>query len=47
MVKDFKKILSHEKTTKYLKMGKSTLYKMVSDGKIPPVKIDMEETARV
>jgi len=32
-------IMTLEETAKYLKIGKSTLYKMAREGKIPAVKI--------
>ena len=37
-------IMTLEETTKYLKIGKSTLYKMVREGKIPAVKIKGDKT---
>jgi len=39
MMKGFSKIMTLEETAKYLKIGKSTLYKMAREGKIPAVKI--------
>jgi len=39
MVKGFEEIMTLEETAKYLKIGKSTLYKMAREGKIPAVKI--------
>ena len=35
----FSEIMILEETAKYLKIGKSTLYKMARGGKIPTVKI--------
>ena len=35
----FSEIMTLEETAKYLKIGKSTLYKMAREGKIPAVKI--------
>jgi len=39
MVEEFSEIMTLEETAKYLKIGKSTLYKMAREGKIPAVKI--------
>ena len=39
MVKGFEEIMTLEETAKYLKIGKSTFYKMAREGKIPAVKI--------
>jgi excisionase family DNA binding protein len=39
MMEGFGEIMTLEETAKYLKIGKSTLYKMVREGKIPAVKI--------
>lgn len=39
MMEGFSEIMTLEETAKYLKIGKSTLYKMVREGKIPAVKI--------
>jgi excisionase family DNA binding protein len=39
MMEDFSEIMTLEETAKYLKIGKSTLYKMAREGKIPAVKI--------
>ena len=39
MMEDFGEIMTLEETAKYLKIGKSTLYKMAREGKIPAVKI--------
>ncbi len=35
----FSEIMALEETAKYLKIGKSTFYKMAREGKIPAVKI--------
>jgi len=39
MVEGFSEIMSLEKTAKYLKIGKFTLYKIAREEKIPAVKI--------
>jgi len=39
MMERFSEIMTLEETAKYLKIGKSTLYKMAREGKIPAVKI--------
>ena len=39
MMEGFSEIMTLEETAKYLKIGKSTLYKMARKGKIPAVKI--------
>ena len=39
MMEGFEEIMTLEETAKYLKIGKSTLYKMAREGKIPAVKI--------
>jgi len=39
MMEGFSEIMTLEETAKYLKIGKSTLYKMAREGKIPAVKI--------
>jgi len=38
MMEGFGEIMTLEETAKYLKIGKSTLYKMARKGKIPAVK---------
>jgi len=38
MMEGFGEIMTLEGTAKYLKIGKSTLYKMAREGKIPGVK---------
>lgn len=38
MREGFSEIMTLEETAKYLKIGKSTLYKMAKEGKIPAVK---------
>jgi len=43
MMEGFSEIMTLEKTAKYLKIGKSTLYKMAREGKIPTVKIEIGE----
>jgi len=43
MMEGFGEIMTLEETTKYLKIGKSTLYKMAREGKIPAVKIEIGE----
>ena len=42
MMKGFPEIMTLEETAKYLKIGKSTLYKMAGEGKILAVKIKGE-----
>ncbi len=39
MMEGFGEIMTLEETAKYLKIGKSTLYKMAREGEIPAVKI--------
>jgi excisionase family DNA binding protein len=39
MMEGFGEIMTLEETARYLKIGKSTLYKMAREGKIPAVKI--------
>ena len=39
MIEWFSEIMTLEETAKYLKIEKSTLYKMAREGKIPAVKI--------
>jgi len=39
MMEGFSEIMTLEDTAKYLKIGKSTLYKMAREGKIPAMKI--------
>ena len=43
MIEWFSEIMTLEETAKYLKIGKSTLYKMARKGKIPAVKIAIKE----
>jgi len=38
MMEGFSEIMTLEETAKYLKIGKSTLYKMAREGKIAAVK---------
>ncbi len=40
MMEGFEEIMTLEETAKYLKIGKSTLYKMAREGKIPAVEIE-------
>ncbi len=42
MMEVFTEIMTLEETARYLKIGKSTLYKMAREGKIPAVKIFKE-----
>ncbi|RLJ03820.1 MAG: hypothetical protein DRP08_02935 [Candidatus Aenigmatarchaeota archaeon] len=44
MMEGFGEIMRLEKTAKYLKIGKSTLYKMAREDKIPAVKIKKEKS---
>lgn len=39
MMERFSEIMTLDETAKYLKIGKSALYKMAREGKIPAVKI--------
>ncbi len=39
MMQNFSEIMTLEETAKYLRIGKSTLYKMAREDKIPAVKI--------
>ncbi len=39
MKESFSEIMTLEETAKYLKIGKSTLYKMAREGKIPAFNI--------
>ncbi len=39
MMEGFSEIMTLKETAKYLKIGKSTLYRMAREGKIPAVKI--------
>ena len=43
MMKGNSPIMTLEETAKYLKIRKSTLYKMAGEGKIPAVKINLKE----
>jgi len=47
MMEGFGEIMTLEETAKYLKIGKSTLYKMTREGKIPAVKIEYRENSKV
>jgi len=40
-------IMTLEETAKYLKIGKSTLYKMAREGKIPTVKIEFGKNDKI
>jgi len=44
MTKGFGEIMTLEELAKYFKIGKSTLYKMAREGKIPAVKIKGDKT---
>ncbi len=44
MMEGVSEIMTLEESAKYLKIGKSTLYKMVREGKIPAVKIKGDKT---
>jgi len=46
-MKGFSKIMALEKTTKYLKIEKSVLYKMAREGKIPAVKIEIGKNDKI
>ena len=46
MMEGFSEIMTLEETAKYLKIRKSTLYKMGRERKIPAVKIAMEKLWR-
>ena len=43
----FSKIMTLEETAKYLKIGKSTLYKIAREGKIPAVRIESGKNGKV
>ena len=47
MIEGFKGIMTREEKAKYLKIGKSTLYKMVRKHKMPAVKIEMGKNNKV
>jgi len=47
MMEGFSEIMTLEETAKYLKIGKSTLYKVVREGKIPAVKIELGRNNKV
>jgi excisionase family DNA binding protein len=47
MMEGFSEIMTLEETSKYLKIGKSTLYKMARERKIPAVKIEPGNNNRV
>jgi len=39
MMQNFFEIMTLEETAKYLRIGKSTLYKMAREGEVPAIKI--------
>ena len=39
MIQNFPEIMTLEETAKYLRIGKSTLYKMVREREVPAIKI--------
>jgi len=39
MMQNFSEIMTLEETAKYLRIGKSTLYKMAREGEVPAIKI--------
>ena len=39
MMQNFPEIMTLEETAKYLRIGKSTLYKMAREGEVPAIKI--------
>ena len=47
MMEGFSEIMTLEETAKYLKIGKSTLYKMAKEGKIPAVKIEIGKNDKI
>jgi integrase/recombinase XerD len=47
MIVGFSEIMTLEETVKYLKIGKSTIYKMAREGKIPAVKIEVGKDNKV
>ena len=47
MIEGFGEIMTLEETAKYLKIGKSTLYKMAKEGKIPAVKIEIGKNDKI
>jgi len=47
MREGFSEIMTLEETAKYLKIGKSTLYKMAKEGKIPAVKIEIGKNDKI
>ncbi|RLI52869.1 MAG: hypothetical protein DRP09_17035 [Candidatus Thorarchaeota archaeon] len=47
MKEGFSEIMTLEETARYLKIGKSTLYKMARKGKIPAVKIEIGKNDEV
>ena len=47
MMEGFGETMTHDQLRKHLKIGKSTLYKMAREGKIPPVKIEQRNNKKV
>ena len=47
MKEGFSEIMTLEETARYLKIGKSSLYKMAGKGKIPAVKIEIGKNNKV
>jgi len=47
MMEGFGEIMTLEEAARYLKIGKSTLYKMAREGKISVVKINFEGATNV
>ena len=47
MIEGFGEIMTLEETAKYLKIGKSTLYKMARKGKIPKKNIGKSFTLKI
>ena len=47
MMEGFSEIMTLEVSAKYLKIGKSTLYKMAREGKISAVKIEIGKNDKV
>ena len=47
MMEGFSEIMTLEETAKYLKIGKSTLYKVAREGKIPAVKIKFKRNRKI
>ncbi|MDN5346129.1 MAG: integrase/recombinase XerD [Petrotoga sp.] len=47
MTEGFSEIMTFEETERYLKIGKSTLYKMAREGKAPAIRIEMGKNNKV